>query len=296
MHKKINNNEDNFERIGWFQIQLLLQLAFQPKYGFEIINDLKLNNINISTGQIYPALKKLVKSGHLETFSKRGRAARRKYYQITEKGLNDLRRLIRSILINLIPVMYSFLGDLKVRLFNNYKIDRGDTILLYSYPIKKALIDLAQLVGDSGKIYVIVDNELSKETLIELAIFNEFENVIKPIFMTKDLKLNYSEINVNKAILMLFQKEKDIDILLKEICNCIKPDGKIYLLSTKLNIFNETFLAHFDFFNFLEFFDGYTESELKEMCDKHNFNIERSEELKKITIIEAIKKNKSKKK
>ena len=290
MYEKINDDQDNIQRIGWFQIQLLLQLAFQPKYGYEIINDLKLNNINVSTGQMYPALKKLVNSGHLKTFSKRGRAARRKYYQITEKGLDDIRKIIRSSLINLIPVLYSFLGDLKVRLFNNYKIERGDKILLFCYPIKKALIDLAQLVGDSGKVYTMVDSEISKATILEISNFYDFEEVLTPILYSNNYKLNSNQIKADKAILMLFQKEKDVNSLFKEILKNVKPNGKIYLLSTKLNIFNETFLYHLDFFRFLEFFDGYSEDELKGFCEKYGLFIERSEEIKKITIVEAIKK------
>ena len=290
MFEKIDEENDSLDRVGWFQLQLLLQLAFQPKYGYEIINDLKLNNINISTGQIYPALKKLVKSGHLETFNERSRAARRIYYRITEKGLKDLRKLIRSMLINFIPVMYSFLGGLKVRLFNKYKIERGDRLLLYTYPIKKALIDLAQLVGDSGKLLTIVFNELSRDTVKDLAVYYDFEKVISPILINKDFKLNPKEHESDKAILMLFQKEKEIDVMFKEILKCIKPNGKIYLLSTKLNIFNETFFSSFDFFSFLEFFVGYTENELKELCEKYDLTVERSEEIQKISIVEATKK------
>ena len=290
MYEISEEEKDRLDRVGWFQLQLLLQLAFQPKYGYEIINDLKLNNINISTGQIYPALKKLVKSGHLTTFKKRSRAARRIYYQITEKGLEDLRKLIRSILINLIPVMYSFLGDLKVRLFNEYKIERGDRLLLYSYPIKKAIVDLAQLVGDSGKLKTIIFNELSKETLNDLAIYYDFEKVISPILIKKEFKLNTKEHEADKAILMIFQKEKEMDIIFKEIMNCVIPGGKIYLLSTKMNIFSETFFSNFDFFKFLEFFDGYTENDLKDLCNKHGLTVERSEEIQKISIVEAIKK------
>jgi len=290
MFEKIDEENDSLDRVGWFQLQLLLQLAFQPKYGYEIINDLKLNNINISTGQIYPALKKLVKSGHLETFNERSRAARRIYYRITEKGLKDLRKLIRSMLINFIPVMYSFLGDLKVSLFNKYKIERGDRLLLYTYPIKKALIDLAQLVGDSGKLLTIVFNELSRDTVKDLAVYYDFEKVINPILISKEFILKSKEHESDKAILMLFQKEKEIDIIFKEILKCIKPGGKIYLLSTKLNIFNETFFSNFDFFSFLEFFVGYTENELKELCEKYDLIVERSEEIQKISIVEAIKK------
>jgi len=40
----------------------------------------------------------------------------------------------------------------------------------------------------------------------------------------------------------------------------------------------------------LEFFVGYTEIELKELCEKYNLTVERSEEIQKISIVEAIKK------
>lgn len=283
------NEEDRFERIGWFQVQLLLQLAFQPKYGYEIINDLKLNNINISAGQIYPALKKLVKSGNLETISKRGRAARRKYYQITEKGLIALRRILRSLLINLIPVMYSFLEDIKVRLFNEYKIERGETVLFYSYPIKNALLDVARLVGDKGKVLITVTSELTYQTIVDLAAFYNFENVLIPVIINKDFQHDYKGELADKAILMLFERVRYIDRLMNEVLKVLKPNGKLFLLSTKLNIFNETFLSFFDFFSFLEFFDGYTENELKDLCNKCGLTVERSEEIKKIIVVESKK-------
>ena len=277
-------------RVGWFQIQLLMQLAYKSMYGNEIINDLRLNNINISTGQVYPALKKLEASGHLKTFTKRGRSARRKYYQITEHGMNELQRLIRSVFVNLIPVMYSTLDDLKIRLFNNYKIDVGDTIFLYSHPIKQALIDLARLVGDTGKVLHIANAELPRQTIKDLALYYNLEEVILPITMGKDYTLEYERNSVDKAILMLFQREKNLDSLVREVLHIIKPNGKLFILSTKLNILDQTFLSVFNFFSFIDFFDGYTEADLKKICKKYNLTVERSEDIKKIVVIEAIKK------
>jgi DNA-binding PadR family transcriptional regulator len=284
-----DDDVENLNRIGWFQLQLLMQCAFQAKYGYEIINDLRLNNINMSTGQIYPALKKLVKSGHLKTFSKRGRAARRKYYQITKKGIDDLRRTIRSTLINLIPVMYTLIDDLKLKLYRNYRIERGDTILLYSYPIKNALIDLARLVGDTGKILITVNGELTRQTILDLAEFDHFEQVIQPVTISTDFTIDIPKESANQAILLLFQKEKEIDLLMNEVKRIVKPGGRILLLSTNLNVFTETFLAFFDFFTFLEFFNGYTVKELKVICLKAGLNIEGSEDIKKIIVIEAAK-------
>ena len=203
--KEIDDDElDQFERIGWFQVQLLLQLAFQSKYGYEIINDMKLNSINISTGQVYPALKKLVKLGYLKTITKRGKAARRKYYEITENGLRAIRRVMRSMLINLIPVMYTYLEDIKSVVFERYKINRGDNVLLYSYPVRQALIDLARLVGDNGKLLFAANNEVTAQAVTDLATSYNFENVIKPVFLSEENKIKSGKNTANYAILMLF--------------------------------------------------------------------------------------------
>ena len=101
----MDDSEEKRDRIGWFQLQLLLQLAFRPKYGYEIINEMKINDIKISTGQVYPALKKLENSEYLKSFSKKGKAARRKYYEITSKGLEAVRNTIRPMIFNLLPAI-----------------------------------------------------------------------------------------------------------------------------------------------------------------------------------------------
>lgn len=287
----MDEGKESFERIGWFQVQLLIQLAFQSKYGYEIINDLKLNNINISTGQIYPALKKLEKQGALKTFTKRGRAARRKYYQITEKGLTDLRRIVQSMIINLIPIMYSFLGNLKISIFKKYKVESGDTVLLYSYPIKQALIDITRLVGDMGTVLFGVNSELIRQTLLDIAITYNFDKIIKPISLSKDFKFDCERGIADKAILLIFQREDKLNLLLDEVIKILKPNGTLYMLSSKLNIFDDTFLSHFNFFNFLEFFYGYTGDEIKRLCEKFELSVIRSENIEQVVIVEARKKD-----
>lgn len=287
------NDVDEVDRVGWFQFQLLLQLAFGPKYGYEIINDLKLTNVRISSGQVYPALKSLVKSGFLKSFSKRGRAARRKYYEITPKGLESIRVFFSSMMRNLFPVMYSYLEDTKITLFKNYKIDRGDKILFYGYPIKQALLDLVQLVGDTGEVLITVSNAVYEQIVEDIAVFYNFEKIMKPVLMKNNV-IDCSKAVADKAILMIFQKEFKVESLLKEALRIIKPEGSIIILSTKLNILSESFLSFFEFLSFFDVFDGYNEQELKDLCGKLGLTIGRVENIKNISIIQATKNKKDK--
>ncbi|MHA1784007.1 MAG: PadR family transcriptional regulator [Candidatus Helarchaeota archaeon] len=276
--------EEGFNRIGWFQLQLLLQLAFRPKYGYEIINEMKVNDIKISTGQVYPALKKLENSGYLNSFSKKGRAARRKYYEITEKGVKAIKRTIRPMLYNLLPAMYTLLADIRTTLFDHYKINKGDTILFYSDPIKQPLIDLARLVGDEGKVLITVRTAASLQTILDFATFFNFEDVIQPVIITKERKIKCEKEIAEQAVLMLFQKEKSLDLLLNEIVRVIKPRGTLVLLSTEPNIISETFLSFFGF-NI-----GFQEKELKILCNNAGLEVERVDNVKRIIIIKARKK------
>ncbi len=280
------DDDTNYDpRIGWFQLQLLLQLAFRPKYGYEIINEMKVNDIKISTGQVYPALKKLENSGYLNSFSKKGRAARRKYYEITEQGVEAIRRTIRPMLYNLLPAMYTLLADIRNTLFDHYKINRGDTILFYSDPIKQPLIDLARLVGDTGKVLITVKNAASLQTILDFATFFNFDKVIQPIIQNKDKTLQCEKGIADQAVLMLFQQEPNIDILLNKTLEIVKPNGTLILLSTEPNIVSETFLSFFGF-NI-----GYHVEELKQICEAADLSIERIDNVKRIIIIKA-KKNK----
>ncbi|NHI94677.1 MAG: PadR family transcriptional regulator [Candidatus Lokiarchaeota archaeon] len=278
------DEDDEFDRIGWFQLQLLLQLAFRPKYGYEIINEMKVNDIKISTGQVYPALKKLENSEYLNSFSKKGRAARRKYYEITEKGVEAIKRTIRPMLFNVVPAMYTLLSGIRTALFDHYKVNKGDTILFYSDPIKQPLIDLARLVGDTGKVLITVKNSASLQTILEFAAFFNFDKVIQPVIITKDRKINCERNIADQAVLLMFQKEKDIQSLLDEIIKVVKPGGNIILLSTEPNIISETFLSFFGFYI------GYTDEELKEICIKSGLEIDRVDNIQRIILVKAKKK------
>ena len=90
---------------GSLEIILLSLLKNRPMYGYEIsktIKSLTENSLIIGEGTLYPALKRLEEKNLIENYfieldtSKK----KRKYYKITQLGLNELNlKLIDFLLI-----------------------------------------------------------------------------------------------------------------------------------------------------------------------------------------------------
>ena len=139
--------------------------------------------------------------------------------------------------------------------------------------------------GDTGKVLITVKSAASLQTILEFAAFFNFDKVIQPIIITKDKKINCDKNVANQAVVMIFQKEKYMASLLDEIIKIVKPGGNVILLSTEPNIISETFLSFFGFYI------GYTEEELKETCENAGLEVERVDNVKRVIIIKAKKKN-----
>lgn len=69
---------------------VLSALADGESYGYKILEDLK-PVIEISESTLYPILKRLEAAGYLTTHSKEFNGRLRRYYRITDSGLNKLK-------------------------------------------------------------------------------------------------------------------------------------------------------------------------------------------------------------
>lgn len=84
---------------GSVQLLLLALLRKTPKYGFQIIRELREATdgfFDLKEGTLYPALRKLEAKGYLEgTWQTEEEGAPRRYYQITESGQKALKEATR---------------------------------------------------------------------------------------------------------------------------------------------------------------------------------------------------------
>ena len=68
---------------------VLYALKDGESYGYKIITDLK-DVIEVSESTLYPILKRLERSGALETYSKEFNGRLRRYYTLTDSGRKKL--------------------------------------------------------------------------------------------------------------------------------------------------------------------------------------------------------------
>lgn len=79
---------------GVLKLCVLSMLGDKDMYGYELVNEIS-KNIDIAEGTIYPLLKRLKEEGYVSTYlveSQEGPS--RKYYKLTELGLNMKSQLI----------------------------------------------------------------------------------------------------------------------------------------------------------------------------------------------------------
>jgi len=95
-----SSNELRFENIqsqmrkGVLEYCILLVIARGPAYASDILHQLKVTNLIVVEGTIYPLLSRLKGAGYLEySWVESSAGPPRKYYRLTDKGRDALRQM-----------------------------------------------------------------------------------------------------------------------------------------------------------------------------------------------------------
>ena len=76
--------------LGFVKIHILYHASKEPIYGVEMLEELGRHGYRLSPGTIYPTLHRLTREGYLSAQRKVVDGKVRKYYTITEQGLEAL--------------------------------------------------------------------------------------------------------------------------------------------------------------------------------------------------------------
>lgn len=76
--------------LGFIKIHILYHASKAPVCGIEIIKELRRHGYSISSGTIYPTLHALERQNYLRSENSVVGGKRRRYYQVTKKGLQML--------------------------------------------------------------------------------------------------------------------------------------------------------------------------------------------------------------
>jgi PadR family transcriptional regulator PadR len=78
--------------LGFIKIHILYHASKEPIFGVGIVAELSRHGYYLSPGTLYPTLHRLTKEGYLKQDSKLVGGRVRKYYTITESGLEVLKQ------------------------------------------------------------------------------------------------------------------------------------------------------------------------------------------------------------
>lgn len=81
---------------GALELCVLVLLGNKDCYGYELVQTIS-QNVDIAEGTIYPLLRRLNRDGYFETYLKEStEGPPRKYYRLTEKGLEQRDVLLKE--------------------------------------------------------------------------------------------------------------------------------------------------------------------------------------------------------
>lgn len=78
--------------LGFISIHILHHAGQEPVYGAWLIDELGRHGYSMSAGTLYPVLHAMEADGLIESMNRVVAGKRRKYYKITEAGLQILER------------------------------------------------------------------------------------------------------------------------------------------------------------------------------------------------------------
>lgn len=81
---------DTQRKKGILDVCVLAVLSKKPSYGYELIGEVS-KCITISESTLYPILKRLESGGYVTTYKQEHNGRIRKYYRITEAGMEKTR-------------------------------------------------------------------------------------------------------------------------------------------------------------------------------------------------------------
>jgi len=140
-----------------------------------------------------------------------------------------------------------------------------------------SVLDIGCAVGIAVKCFndkgfVCTGVELSHEMIMYAKTRNPMSNIIEADFLQHEFKETFNSVYMS-AFIHLFPKDK-IQEVFKKIKKILKPDGLIFLSTTKAEVSKEGFEKKHDYNKrMIRFRKHRTEQELQETIESHGFEI-----------------------
>ncbi|MEA1993619.1 MAG: PadR family transcriptional regulator [Euryarchaeota archaeon] len=166
--------------LTFFQLEILKELKFEPKYGLELIE-----NLDVSSGRLYPNLKRLEDLGLIKGKKEDNRI----YYSLSEKGLDEFQNIFRWISDCVLSIGVTLIDDYLDFIVDAIELEKGDNVFMV---LKKRLKHpfiihmglqfiekISEKITITGRIFMLGDTGISekedrKDALSHITFMDDF--------------------------------------------------------------------------------------------------------------------------
>ena len=169
--------------LTFFQLEILKELKFREKYGLELIKDL-----GVSSGRLYPNLKRLENLGLIEGVKRENRV----YYSLSEKGMQEFHNIFRWISDCVLSIGITILDDYLSFILDSISPHEGEKIFIASEKIThpflmrvglELITRISEKVTISGRIFMLRESlpdeigEMEKKDIPSLTLVDDFNSL-----------------------------------------------------------------------------------------------------------------------
>ncbi len=223
-------SRERVDRLGRFQLRLLLLLQMRPMYGLELMKILKARGKEkLSPGLLYPTLNRLEERQLLESREekKKGSGATRKIYQTTAQGLEAIFKGLGPIPEFIDYLLWEESAEARANIYRECGFKEGDVVVDFSNNLEDIIaIDIGDHVGQVGKVYFQVFDPEQVDILQNHIIEHNLENIVIPLDSSITNSLNPASADIATNIMSLHEEENPLNCI-KAMRDIVKEKGTV---------------------------------------------------------------------
>ena len=215
-------------RLGRLQQVILSLLWEEEMYGLEIQRDVCVYGYKVTSGQLYPALKRLEDNQCITSFEATRVGANRKYYSITEKGKVYLMENVLDQ-IKIIEILAAKKLSKALLESECLTIEEGDTVVGFSDMwFKDVTHHISNSVGSNGSYIIATGDERESSLLSEWINHEGLEDRIKAL-KTEPNSVQIRPQSVDLVLVLFRMHLEGSSWILSEANKILRDDGRVLI-------------------------------------------------------------------
>jgi len=213
------------QRLGRLQEVILALLWGEDMYGLEIQRGVTVYGYEVTSGQLYPALRRLEESRYISSYAQAKVGADRKYYRLTETGK---RSLIENVLdqVKIIEILAAKRLSGIILESGLLEVEEGGSVAEFSdLRFKEVTLALSRRLGSRGRYFIVAEDEREAGLLERWAAAEEISGARVARARGKAVDIGSGSVDL---VLILFKLHLDDSAwILSEAKRIIGEGGRI---------------------------------------------------------------------